>query len=188
MIREMDLASYLPEFMREYREPAAALEAENPEFDLVWQAADRVLYNRFISTADEYGISRFEKILNIYPDDTDELETRRLRVFNRWFNAIPYTVRTMTEKIRELLGSDCNFTITGDFREGYLLTVTVYTVRIQSEQELKYLLYTIVPLNIVVEAVYEIGLAGQIYCGGVVCEADIIELKQREEILWHGRD
>ena len=60
MIRDVDLVDYyLPTFMQKYNEPVAALKAEEPEFLLVWKAADRVLYNHFISTADDYGISRF---------------------------------------------------------------------------------------------------------------------------------
>ena len=43
MIREVDLVSYLPPFMAEFKEIMATLEAENPEFVLVWEAADRVL-------------------------------------------------------------------------------------------------------------------------------------------------
>ena len=72
MIREVDLVSYLPPFMQSYKEPVAALEAENPEFSLMWSATDRCLRNRFISTADEYGISRFEKMLKIYPTAKDK--------------------------------------------------------------------------------------------------------------------
>ena len=68
MTREVDLVSYLPPFLAEFKEIAITLEAENPEFVLVWNAAERVLSNEFIETADEYGISRFEKILKILPD------------------------------------------------------------------------------------------------------------------------
>ncbi len=66
MVREVDLMSYLPLFMQGYREPAATLRAEEPEFDIVWAAADRMLRNRSISTADEYGIGRLERILGIH--------------------------------------------------------------------------------------------------------------------------
>ena len=63
MIREVDLVSYLPPYLQEYnQETVAALEAENPEFRLIWEASDRVLYNEFIATADEYGISRLSLI------------------------------------------------------------------------------------------------------------------------------
>ena len=72
MKREVDLVSYLPPFMQKYREPVAALEAEKPEFDLIWDSMDRIFYNRFISTADEYGISRFERMMELF------LQMRRL--------------------------------------------------------------------------------------------------------------
>lgn len=46
MIREVDLVSYLPPFIAEYRETNLTLTAENPEFMLVWQAADRTLLRK----------------------------------------------------------------------------------------------------------------------------------------------
>ena len=91
MTREIDLVSYLPPFLAEFKEIAVTLEAENPEFVLVWNAAERVLKNEFIETADEYGISRFEKLLHIFPSTEDTLESRRARVQIRWFSSIPYT-------------------------------------------------------------------------------------------------
>lgn len=103
MIREVDLVSYLPPFMQSYKEPVAALEAENPEFSLMWSATDRCLRNRFISTADEYGISRFEKMLKIYPTADDTLESRRSRVQSKWFNTIPYTWKVLLQLIQSAL-------------------------------------------------------------------------------------
>ena len=41
MTREVDLVSYLPPFLAEFKEIAVTLEAENPEFVLVWNAAER---------------------------------------------------------------------------------------------------------------------------------------------------
>ena len=106
MIREVELIEYLPEFMQQYREPVVALAAENPEFANIWNAVHHILYNHFLLTADEYGISRFEKLLGIYPNQTDTLEIRRTRVRNRWFSKIPYTVKSLREKFAELLGGE----------------------------------------------------------------------------------
>ena len=99
MIRDVDLVSYLPPFIAEFREINSTLTAENPEFKIVWEAADRVLKNEFIATADEYGISRFERILKIYPSTEDTLESRRARVQARWFASLPYTWRMLLEKL-----------------------------------------------------------------------------------------
>ena len=52
MIREVELVSYLPEFMKNYKESVVALETENQEFHIVWSAVDKILKNRFIETAD----------------------------------------------------------------------------------------------------------------------------------------
>lgn len=114
MIREVDLVSYLPPFMADFKEVAVTLEAENPEFKIIWDAANQVLYNEFIATADEYGISRFEAILKILPSKEDTLESRRARVQARWFNAIPYTMKALISKLIALCG-DNNFTITKQF-------------------------------------------------------------------------
>ena len=103
MIREVDLVSYLPPFIAEYKETNLTLTAENPEFVLVWKAADRTLKNEFIETADEYGISRFEKILHILPSRDDTLESRRSRVQSRWFTSLPYTWRMLIQKIIETM-------------------------------------------------------------------------------------
>ena len=122
MIREVDLASYLPLFMQNYREPAAALEAENPEFQNLWQETERTLNNHFISTADEYGLSRYEKLLGICPAEDDTLESRRIRVQTRWVNKLPYTWKALTEKIGALCGSS-DFSVENDFSQGYGIAV-----------------------------------------------------------------
>lgn len=179
MIRNVDLVSYLPPFMQTYKEPVAALEAENPEFYLVWTATDKVLKNRFIATADEYGISRFEKILGIYPNSTDSLEVRRMRVQSRWFNKLPYTMRTLTEKIKQILGNVYDFALIADFKNSYELYLTVYTINDSENEELEYTLSVITPLNIVTNIVYEGVYEGNIYFGGTMSETNIIELRQR---------
>lgn len=153
MIREVDLVSYLPPFMAEYKEINAALTAENPEFGLLWQAADRTLKNEFIATADEYGISRFEKILGIYPADTDSIEDRRMKVQNKWFHATPYTIRMLAAKMAELLGGAPYFSVWTDFEKAYELKLTIHNTEDHRfhaghMEEVKYLLEVMVPLNI----------------------------------------
>ena len=169
MTKEVDLVSYLPPFMQVYKECAAALEAENPEFTLLWKAVDRILRNHFISTADEDGISRFEKLLNIFP----------LEVQNRWFNVAPYTLRILTLKLAELLGGEHKFSIETDFREAYGLLLVVYSTNDSQVEEIKYIVSVTVPENMVTDILYESAHKGCIYYGTVMSEADIIEIKQR---------
>ncbi len=180
MIRDVDLVQYLPPFMRDYKEPVAALDAENPEFCMVWETVDKVLKNRFVFTADEYGLGRFEKMLGISPADGDPLDVRRSRIQNRWNNQVPFTLRALASRLAELLGGEHNFSLHPDFDSAYGLMVVVYSADDKPEEELKYLLESMVPMNIVVDVVYESVTSGlSIYCGRTIEQADIIELRQR---------
>ncbi len=180
MVREVDFVDYyLPLFMQSYKEPVAALKAEEPEFMIMWKAVDRVLYNHFISTADEYGISRYEKMLGIYPAEDDTLKIRRMRIQNRWVNAIPYTIRTLAYKITEILKGKHNFSIQADFRKTYKLVLIIYATDDSQVAEIKYLLSVMLPENICFDIYYESVNNGGAYFGAIKAEADIVEIKQR---------
>ena len=175
MIRDVDLVSYLPQFMMEYKEPVAALDAENPEFILVWQAKERVLYNRFIETADEYGISRYESMLGIFPSAEDTLESRRSRVRSLWFNTIPYTMQTLIRKLITLCGEN-NFTLTHNFKVGYTLNISVDLELFGQVEELERIIDTMIPCNIVtnVQNIFPCQSTGGIFSAGGVAYADDI--------------
>lgn len=179
MKREVNFVSYLPPFLTEYPEIRNTLNAQDSEFIFVWEAAERVLENAFLETADEYGISRWEKLLKIYPQKTDTLETRRMRVQNRWFHQLPYTVRMLIMRIAKMLEGESYFSILSNWEEDYSLIVTVYVTTNNQVEELKYILATMVPANMVTDIVYESIQKEVIFYGVVMCEADILEFWQR---------
>lgn len=176
MIRDVDLASYLPEFMANYKEPVAALDAENPEFQIIWKAADRILYNRFISTADEYGINRFEKMLDIHPELEDTLEVRRRRVQARWLNSLPYTIKSLKDLLFNLYGK--NYSVSENFNEGYTLIITLYFLPEDEDTGINNILEKIVPENLILKIVYENPLKGNVFVGGHLSTADIVTIRQ----------
>ena len=188
MTRNVDLVSYLPSFMTEYKEPVLALEAENPEFDLLWIAKDRVLYNRFIETADEYGISRYESMLEITPSSQDTLESRRSRVRSLWFNTIPYTLKTLIRKMITLCGEG-NFEIRNDFEVGYTLTVITDLELYGQVEQLEHILDVMTPMNLVVDSqnMFNLSAKGGYYIGNVVGWVDIDQItpdfNENNEIL-----
>lgn len=180
MIREVELVSYLPEFMQSYNEPVETLKAENPEFAIMWKAVDRVLCNRFIATADEYGISHFEKLLDIYPNETDTLTVRKMRVQNRWFNRLPYTMKIFVNKLIEILGEESNFCIQSDFKYTYEMLLILYQLDYERIEEIKYILLNMLPINLVTNISYECRKRTDIYFGAVLCEGDILQMQQRQ--------
>lgn len=155
MIREVDLVNYyLPSFMQNYKEPVATLDGEQPEFQLVWKAVDRVLYNRFISTADENGIARFEKNLGILPDTEATLESRRLSVQTAWISTTPYTIKMLINKMVSLYGD--NDFILKMSNDSYELNVILKMNMYSQYKDLVNLLETIVPVNIAINVKVEI--------------------------------
>ena len=139
---------------------------------LVWNAAERVLYNEFIETADEYGISRFEKILNILPSKEDTLESRRARVQARWFNTIPYTMKSFLAKLIALCG-DSDFTVTKEY-EKYKVEILTNLELFGQVEELERIIDSMIPCNMIVISLNEIpcGAAGFAFIAGGVCSVE----------------
>lgn len=168
MTREVDLVSYLPPFMAEYKEISTALEAENPEFKIVWDAAERVLKNEFIETADEYGISRFEALLGILPSSAEDLESRRSRVMSRWYNETPYTLKMLISKLAALCG-ESDFTVTKNYGY-YEIAITTSLELLGQVEELKRIIDGVIPCNMRVtsENTIECAAFGSVFAGGAV--------------------
>lgn len=176
MIKEVDLLGYLPLFMQDFKEIAVTLEAENPEFVLVWTAADQVLKNEFIETADEYGIRRFETMLGILPYEEDTLESRRIRISARWFNSISYTMKSLIAKLTTIC-IDTDFVLTNDFETGYTLTVVTDLENFGQVDELEATLKAWLPANIKYVSLNKIPCIANgnaAFGGGVVDTATVI--------------
>lgn len=171
MTRDVSLLAYLPPFMQDFTEIAATLNAEDPEFVIVWDSADRVLKNQFIATADEYGISRFEKILKILPSKEDTLESRRSRVQNRWFNDMPCTLRTLVYRLTTLC-ADHGFTLTKYFTDAYTLEIHTDLELFGQVEELERIIGSVIPCNLVVKSTNYIILnaAGSVSLGGTIVQ------------------
>lgn len=185
MTREVDLVSYLPPFMAGFQEFSAVLEAENPEFVLFWNAAKRVLSNQFIETADEYGIARFEKLLNIFPCAQDTLKSRRARVAARWFSAMPYTFRMLVEQLIALCGEN-NFTIKKHF-DHYCIELDVTLELFGQVEELQKIIEQMLPCNMILVIKNRVlcTAQGEALTAGGICSAEtfFITNDSRESIL-----
>jgi len=148
MIREVDLVSYLPPYMQTYKEPVAALEAENPEFDLIWKAVEKIHYNRFVLSADEYGISRFEKMLGIFPSVSDTPELRKERILIRINEQLPFTLKSLINYLLAIFGD--NIVINLDV-DRYTLTVRSKMSIKNAASDIAAMLMRVCPENIVID-------------------------------------
>ena len=101
-----DIIKYLPFFMQEYLEMQEITKTEDVEFNWLIETLMKMLDNQFITTCDEEGIARFEKVLDTLPYPNDSLEQRINRVLFLWNSKVPYTMRTLKSMLETLCGKD----------------------------------------------------------------------------------
>ena len=99
------LIDYLPQYMQEYLEIKSIMETEQPEINALWSACERTLADQYIMDATEYGVMRWEGMLNISPKATDTLDERKFRILARLNTELPYTLTKLKEMLTVLCGA-----------------------------------------------------------------------------------
>lgn len=155
------------------------MNAENHEFQTIEDASEVIKDNQFILTCDENGISRFEQLLNIVPNNNDTLNVRISRVLARWNETIPYTYRSLIEKLNIICG-DGNYQIVPNFNE-YEMELIVNLPLSGQVEELDYMLPYLIPANIVVKSKNVIShkIEGKVVLGGTTIETNLFTLNSK---------
>jgi hypothetical protein len=123
------------------------MNAENPEFQKVFDTSEVLIDDLFITTATIEGLKRYENILSVKPSDQDTVETRRLRIISRWNDRIPYTWNALKEKLDMFCGVD-NYTL--DLQnEIYTLNFEVHLGSYGAVDELFSMLQQMLPVNMI---------------------------------------
>lgn len=117
----MRLKKYLPEFIsniKEFQQLDATVSVEiNKLRDKLLQLQD----NQFIESANNEGLSRYEKMLSIpYSED---VVTRRFNILNKYNSTIPFTMMWLTNILNTTLGKG-NFLLNMNCNK-YILTISV---------------------------------------------------------------
>ena len=141
------LIDYLPQQLQDTREYQAIMYGEQSEISLLHQAIQQALNNQFIQTLDEYGLSRWEKILKIVPKATFTIEERRFTVMTRMAEQLPYTLRMLENMLTELCGSG-GYKINLDVRAFTLEVLLALTVT-NNFNDVVSLLNRITPANLI---------------------------------------
>lgn len=102
----MKLIEHLPDILRDFYEIENKLNAEDPEFDKIYDVLYRWYQNLSPRTADSDGLSFYEELLNLRPKPGDSLEDRRYRVILKLNTRLPYTEIQLRKMIAALCGWD----------------------------------------------------------------------------------
>ena len=141
------LLDYLPEFIKEYAEMRQLMEVQQPDADAFNDGVAKAWANQFLSDADEYGVSRWEKILNIASKATDTLGERKTRILAWWTSERPYTLTKLREKLEAICGDSATVTVANEtYGINVELTISDPSI-LESTQEI---VYRMRPANMVV--------------------------------------
>jgi len=148
VIREVDLISYLPAFMRDFKEIAELFKAEDEEFKLAWKAVEAAFSDLNLTTATESGISRREKMLGIQPKDRGNLDERRFTILSKVNVQTPFTKQMLCDQLELLCGKD-NYFVEVDC-DTYTVNVMVGLVAKNSFDDVADLLERFIPANMII--------------------------------------
>lgn len=146
------LINYLPPILKEIREFKLVMaEGDKENTDLYTAIAD-LKNNQYITTMNEVGAGRYEKMLGVVIKGTDTLEDRRFRILSLYNKQLPYTKIRLEQDLTTLCGSN-GFTIEINY-DNHTLTVKVALTAKTMFDVIKKYLETITPLNMIVDLIF----------------------------------
>lgn len=104
--RVLDLAGYVPEFLREVREFQQLYGAQEREMKRLYGKMNELWKDSLIPSATIQGIKRFEAMLGLKPYPGDTLEERRASVSLKWNQQLPYTLPRLRERLEVVVGQE----------------------------------------------------------------------------------
>ena len=141
-----NLVEYLPPVMQEYFELKHIMAAEQPEFENFWTACENGMSDKFVNSATEKGVSRWENIYKITPKDTDTIDERKFRITTKMNQGLPYTLPKLEEALTIICGAG-NFSV--DLQPAnYHIEIKLALTNINNYQEVVDVLAKMIPANL----------------------------------------
>lgn len=141
--RIVDINVYWTEIVRDTAQFEQIAVAENPEFNRLAECIFRALEDSFIHSATEYGVKRWESMLQIAPSSGETLEERKARILTYLNLKLPYTWRVLKQLIEDVVGEG-NVEMNLD-NDTQTLTIDVPDTHIETVKDL---VSRVVPMNL----------------------------------------
>lgn len=149
--------------MKEVREFKWLATVENPELLSLWSALGEVMSNQFIYDLLAGSAKRWEDMLGIRAKDTDSIEVRRKKILAKINEQIPYTHRTLEQKLATICGPDMA-QVEIDYNR-YMLSVNLDLSVMENTTEVDKLLQAIVPANLTKKMQFKRPVSSNLYIG-----------------------
>ena len=151
--RIVDINTYWAEIIRDTAQFGQIAVAENPEFNRLADCIFRALEDSFIHSATEYGVKRWESMLQIAPSAGETLEDRKARILTYLNLKLPYTWRVLKQLIEGIVGEgNVEMNLNNDMQT--LRIVFNDNVDASVSNTIDDLISRVIPMNLVVECEY----------------------------------
>lgn len=102
--REINLAELLPPVSRESADMQEIMRIESFEFQDLWETMVDIFYNQYIVTMTDYGLRQWESMLDIQPEATASLDTRRQTILQILMGQRPFTMKSFQKMLNTAFG------------------------------------------------------------------------------------
>lgn len=172
----MKLIEYMPLFLQDVREFQEIFKVEDKEIDSLKEQIENMLKEIIVTTAEGYGLDRYEKIYNIQNTTTD-LETRRFNILSKINNRLPYSINWLINKLNNTVGPE-NYTLDVD-HNNYSVKIEIMAlfqdIAILLNKDLREQL----PANLIITiTLYQTEECKNKYYAGIVHTGEYIEIRQ----------
>lgn len=151
----MKLIDYLPPILKDIYEFQLLCGSGDAELAELKKHIDDSIKEMFVYTAENEGLTRLEKILNITVSTDDDIDYRRFRILTK----LNGSERNLIKKIQIIVGDD--FDIDYYWSE-YRLSVKLPLKNKKYLDAVKQMLDDTVPLNLIIDAVLKYNTYGMI--------------------------
>ena len=145
--RLINLSDYAVPVTKDAADIQEVYRIESIEAQAIWDLLINIFKEQYIYTADDYGLSQWEKILELQPEPTDSSDIRRFAILAALLGQRPYTMI----KLRELLDTLCgegNYKIIEDFNN-YSIKFKI-SLGVKKQRDIvANMLKEIIPMNLI---------------------------------------
>ena len=173
-----EIASYSPRYYRSIKEMDAVFRLAGWIVDLMAQDMEDMVAFQFLRYMNDEALSRYESFLGIKKDIDKTLDERKAYVSAMLIGSGKLSADKIKTLVNQFPACVC---------ESVILEEDVLHIDIEIFEELKgnirdsiyELIEQKLPAHIIMDVFLYTTMSGEIYFGSSMCEADIIELKQR---------
>lgn len=141
----MEIERYFPSAVKDTKEFNLIADAENPLVIDLWNNLSFILEEVFIMTMSIEGILRFEKMLDIVPEN-DDLEERRSVIIAALLGQAPFTLPFLQEKVRVYFGQESTVSVDYDNYALFIRAVENYN---EQKKAFAVFLKKVLPANMI---------------------------------------